>query len=125
MGVNGLAERREGTPDFCLSELIRALSGHGDDRRPWIHHPQRPDQLEPINVRHVKIRDDDVNAYSFEDVEGLHSIRGEMDLVARPLDNASQNHPIRLLVVDDEYTCHDGDPLSGPMRETGLVSGPM
>ena len=62
-------------------------------------------------MRHVKIRDDDVNASSKVEIEGLHSIRCDIDLVTQPLDDVFQDDPIGLFVFDDEYACHDIEPL--------------
>ena len=68
---------------------------------------QRHDELQSIDVRHLKIRDDDVDAPSLIYFEGLLSIRGEMDIVTHAIGDVSQDHPVRFFVLDDEYTCHD------------------
>ncbi len=57
-------------------------------------------------MRHEKICDDDVDAHFHVGLESLFAIRGEIDLVAHPLDDACQDQSIRLFVFDDENTCH-------------------
>ena len=57
-------------------------------------------------MRHVKIRDDDINASSKVEIEGLHSIRCDIDLVTQPLDDIFQDGAIGLFVFDDKYASH-------------------
>ena len=40
--------------------------------------------------------------------------------MARPLDDASQEHPIHLFVFSDKNTRHDTEPWSNPLREGGV-----
>ncbi len=70
-------------------------------------------------MRHLKIRDDDINAFSKVEIEGLHSINRDIDLVTQPLDDAFQDDPITRFVFDDEYVFHDIEPLSGPLGGEG------
>ena len=89
------------------SEQIRPGAGNGDDCRIGKRSSQRPDQSQPINVRHVKICDDDINAFSKLEIEGLQSIRCDIYLVTEPLDDVLHDDPIGRFVFDDEYACHD------------------
>ena len=70
-------------------------------------------------MRHLKIRDDDINAFSKVEIEGLHSINRDIDLVTHPLDDVFQDDPITRFVFDDEYVFHDIEPLSGPLGGEG------
>jgi len=62
LGVYGFAERREGTPARCRIEQLRAFTGNGNDRHIGKQRFQLHDEHQPIDVRHVKIRDDDLDA---------------------------------------------------------------
>ena len=114
VGVNGLAECHQGTLAPSLSEQLRRFAGYDDDRRLWKQRSQGHDELQPIDIRHMKIRDDDIDAPFQVDLQGLLAIRGEIDVVTRSLRDVSEDDAIRLIVFDDEYTCHDTAPWFGP-----------
>ena len=62
VGVNGLAECDAGTFFLCRSEQLRAFTGNGNDRHIGKQRFQLHAELQPIDVRHLEIVDDDLDA---------------------------------------------------------------
>ena len=56
----------------------------------------------------LKIRDDDVDRLSTVFRQSLFSVRRQGGLVTRSFEDIAQEDPNWLVVIDDEYACHDG-----------------
>ena len=77
----------------------------------------RSSDLGPIVPEKPRIRNDDVDASSQINLEGFLSTVGEIGLVTRSRNDVCQDDAIRLIVFDDEYTCHEPVPYFRPLGE--------
>lgn len=68
-------------------ELYLARGGNRDDRGPWLEFSEQGDELETVNVRHLKIGDDDLDAAAGELRQGLVTVSGQEDFVPGPLEH--------------------------------------
>ena len=96
--------------DGDLFAAVRRHQDHGDVR---VTKANRLDQLEPVELGHLQIGDDDVGRIDGEEIERLAPVGGERDLVPGFAEDAAGPGAIEARVVDDEHRRHQRRPVQG------------
>ncbi len=92
--IDGLVESRLGTYHLGHIELGGARTGDRDDRGPRGQVPEHADELQAMDFRHLKIRDDDVDRVSTVFPQSFFPVFSEEDPMTFWLENRAQDHPI-------------------------------
>lgn len=88
-------------------ELARSGARHDDNGRPGGVISKDRDELETMDVGHLKIRNDEIDFLRPELPECLIAARRGAHLMTVSLQNSLLEQAFRFLVIDDEYVSHD------------------
>ena len=78
------------------------IAGHHDDDRVLVGLQRRPQDLQPRDLRHVQVDQDDVELPALDRLERLFAATDERHVVSIHLEHAGAALAQRALVVDDE-----------------------
>ena len=87
-------------------DLATPVGSHQDHGQRGISLADRLDQLEPVDLRHHQIRDDDVRLSLLDGAQRLGAVDPGAGLEARGLQDALDHQGLIGAVVDDQYVLH-------------------
>ena len=91
-------------------ELVGTCAGHRDNRGLRREVPEHGDELQAMHYRHLKIRDNDFDAFPDVLPKGFFPIHRDVRFVTLPFEDHLLEQAIGFRVVDNEYSRH-GDEL--------------
>ena len=97
-----LYEVEDALPDRLDCRVDGSLAGDDDDGRIGLLLAQRPDERQPVELRHHQVADDHVRVHLGGDLQGRVAVGGLIDVVAPPLQELREQLPGGFLVIDDQ-----------------------
>jgi hypothetical protein len=82
--------------------LDRREGGHHHDGQVLVHRPELAEHGQAVDARHHDVDDDGVERVGAGQLEPLHAVDGQADVVAFTLEQCLEHLAHHLLVVDDE-----------------------